>query len=106
MTNLLAFTVCREPEFMTSFYVSHIRPLLDYASPAWNFDYLDDLKLLDRVHRRWTRSIRELETLAYEERPNAINLISLQGLLLRADLILVWEMFHSKWSYHLKTSLF
>ena len=96
--NPFASTVCREPEFMTSLYVSHIRPLLDYASPMWNSGYLEDLRLLERVQRRWTRSIRGLKTLAYDERLNALNLFSLQGRLLPADLIRVWKIFHSKCS--------
>ena len=56
-TKRLGSTVCREPEFMISLYVSHITPLLDYASPVWNSGYLEDLRLLEGVQRGWTRTI-------------------------------------------------
>ena len=96
ITNVLAPTVCREPNFMTSLYVSHNRPLLDYAYPVWNSSYLEDLRLLDKVLRRWTRFIRGLETLAYDERLNNLHLFSLHDHLLRDDFIMVWKIFHRK----------
>ena len=76
-------------------YVSHIRPLLEYASCVWNTGYLGDLSRLERVQRRWTRSVRGLQETPYDERLKILNLFSFQGRLLRADLILVFKMFHN-----------
>ena len=98
ITNLLTSTVCREPDFMMNLYTAHVRPLLDYASPVWNTGYIEDLKLMERLQRRWTRSISGLENLPYEQRLRSLGLFSVQGRLLRADLLLVWKIFHCKCS--------
>ena len=93
-SNILASTVCRDSDFILNVYLSHVRPLLEYGSSLWNTGYLGDLKLLERVQRRWTRAVRGLETVCYRQRLRTLNLFSLQGRLLRADLILVYKIFH------------
>ena len=96
MTNLLSSTLNRCPDFMCNIYVSHIRPLIDYASSLWNMGYIGDMKLLEGLQRRWTRSIDGMSGMTYGERLRKLDLFSLQGRLLRADLILVWKMFNGK----------
>ena len=81
---------------MINIYVTHIRPLIDYASPLWNMGYVGDLKLLEGIQRRWTRSIDGLDGLSYDERLRKLDLFSLKGRLLRADLIIVWKIFNGK----------
>ena len=93
-TNILSCTLSRDPEFLLSIYTLHIRPLIEYGSCLWNTGYIGDLKLLERIQRRWTRSVEGMEELPYWERLRALNLFSLQGRFLRADLILVYKIFH------------
>ena len=93
-TNLLASTLCREADFLINIYVSHVRPKLEYCSSVWNMGYLGDTRMLERVQRRWTRQVRGLEDTPYEQRLRALNLFSIQGRLLRADLIMVWKIFN------------
>ena len=52
ISNLLRCTVCRSAELMVSFWVSHIRPLLEYSSCAWNVKYLRDARRLELLQRR------------------------------------------------------
>ena len=47
---------------------------------------------------RWTRSIDGLGSLTYEERLSQLKLFSLQGRLLRNDLLLVWKIFNNQCS--------
>ena len=42
----------------------------------------------------WTRQIKGLEGLSYGERLSELSLFSMQGRLLRADLIQYWKIFH------------
>ena len=93
-TNLLSCTVCRDPDFVVDLYTTHVRPKLEYASQVWNVGYLSDIRLLERVQRRWTRSIQGFEDLGYHERLRRLDLFSFRGRLLRSDLILVWKIFH------------
>ena len=93
--NFLKCTVCRTPEFMLFLWKTHIRPIIDYCSVIWNTGYLEDLRLLERVQRRWTKKITGLETLSYAERLAKLKLFSVQGRLLRTDLIQHWKILNN-----------
>ena len=95
-TNMLSSTLCRDADFLINIYCSHIRPQLEYGSPLWNMGYVGDLQLLERIQRRWTKAIVNMEDLPYEHRLQSLNLYSVYGRLLRADLILVWKIFHGQ----------
>ena len=92
--NILRGTVCRTPEFMKRIFVAHIRPLLDYCSPVWNTGFIADVKSLEAVQRRWTKNIDGFSNLPYYERLRLLDLFSIRGRLLRADLILAWRITH------------
>ena len=92
--NLLKSTLCRSSDFMLAILKSHIRPILEFGSTVWNTGYLGDLRLLETVQRRWIKHIDGLADLPYADRLKALNLYSVQGRLLRADLIKCWKIFH------------
>ena len=92
---LLRGTVNRTSEFMLRLFISHIRPLLDYCSTVWSMGYVGDLKRLESVQRKWTREIEGIEHLTYEERLRSLDLFSIEGRILRADLIKIWKIFNS-----------
>ena len=94
--NFLKSTVSRSPEFMIFLLKTYIRPILEYCSSLWNTEYLQDLRLLEKVQRRWTKQIAGLETLSYAERLHSLQLYSVQGRLIRADLLLCWKIFHEQ----------
>ena len=81
---------------MVTLLVSHIRPIMDFCSNVWNVGYLGDIRLLESVQRRWTRKIADVSQLAYEERLKVLELFSIFGRLLRADLVKCWKIFHSE----------
>ena len=93
---LLRATVCREPGFMVSLFVSHIRPLLDYCATVWNLGFICDTKKLERIQRRWTKQVEGMQDTCYEARLQQLCLYSIRGRLLRADLIKVWKVFHAR----------
>ena len=64
-SNIMNFTLCRKPEFLLNIYKAHVRPLLDYASPLWNINYISDTKLLERIQRKWTRCVEGLSEVPY-----------------------------------------
>ena len=94
--NLLKSTLCRSSDFMVTILKSHIRPILEFGSTVWNTGYLGDLRLLESVQRRWTKCIDGLVDLSYADRLKSLNLYSVQGRLLRADLIKYWKIFHKQ----------
>ena len=92
--NILSATLCRSPQFMVFILVTYVRPIIEFANPVWNTGYLEDLRLLERVQRAWTKKVAGLENLPYEDRLSALDLYSVQGRLLREDLILWYKIFH------------
>ena len=90
--SLFKSTVCHSPAFMLFLLTSHIRPILEYCSCLWNTGYVQDIILLERVQRRWTRHIDGMAGLSYGERLRALKLYSVQGRLLRSDIIQYWKI--------------
>ena len=95
-TNLLSSTLCRDADFLMGIYTSHIRPQMEYGSSLWNMGFVGDHRLLERVQRRWTKAVFSVSHLSYHDRLVSLNLYSMYGRLLRADLILVWKIFNNK----------
>ena len=79
-------------------FSSHIRPIVEYCSCVWNTGYIGDLRVLESVQRRWTKRVSNLSNLDYQSRLRALNQFSVQGRLLRADIIQYWKIFHGKCS--------
>ena len=94
--NLLKSTVCRSPDFMLTLLRTHVRPVIEYCSCVWHTGYLGDLRALESVQRRWTKRIEGMSSLDYQCRLRTLNLYSVQGRLLRADMIQCWKMFQGK----------
>ena len=64
----------------------HIRPIMEYCSCLWNTGYID-MRALENVQRRWTKRINGMSSLSYADRLRFLNLYSVQGRLMRADLL-------------------
>ena len=92
--SLLKSTMCRSPSFMVKLFVTHVRPILEFASPVWNTGYVMDLSLLESVQRRWTKHITGCEGMTYDQRLRTLDLYSVKGRLLRADIIKCWKIFN------------
>ena len=94
--NLLKSTVCRSHDFMLFLLTTHVRPIIDYCSCLWNVGYIEVLHKLEKIQRNWTKHIEGLSSLSYADRLQSLKLYSIQGRLLRADLIQYWKIFHGK----------
>ena len=55
--NVFNCTLSRDKDILFNIYVSYVHPKLEYASCLWNVGYLGDVRLLERVQRRWTRVV-------------------------------------------------
>jgi len=74
-------------------------------SVAWSPHCVKDKELLERVQRRFTRTIPESKDLPYAERLVTLNLWTLEERRVRADLIEVYKVVHRLSVYRLKIFL-
>ena len=58
--------------------------------------YQGDLRHLESVQRRWTKNIDDMEELSSADRLMALNMYSIKGRLLRADLLKCCKIFNEK----------
>jgi hypothetical protein len=68
-------------------YTSFVRPLLEFAIPAWNPNLIGDSNKLEKVQRRATKIPIETKKLDYGDRLKAFNLQTLSKRRERGDLI-------------------
>ena len=68
---------------------------MEYGSCVWSVGYLENERRIERLQRKWTREINGLTGLDYVSRLKNFGLHSIEGRLLRVDLIQIWKAFHS-----------
>jgi len=82
----------KSTDIMLPLYKSAVRPHLEYCTTAWSPHYVKDKELIERIQHRFTRMIPEIKDLPYTERLRRLNLWTLEGRRVRADLIEVFKM--------------
>jgi ribonuclease P/MRP protein subunit RPP40 len=83
----------KSQEIMLSLYKTLVRPHLEYCVSAWSPCYKKDKVLLEKIQHRFTRMIKPLRHLDYNERLNLLKLWTLQERRNRGDLIEVFKMY-------------
>ena len=78
-SSILRGTLCHSSEFMAKIFVTHVRPIIDYASVVWNTGFIGDVQLLERIQRYWTKRIDGLRELSYDQRLQHLELFSIKG---------------------------
>ena len=58
----------KDTRVMLSLYKSLVRPYVEYCISAWNPHYKKDKELIEKVQRRFTKMINNMEGKSYEER--------------------------------------
>ena len=81
-------------ESLTLLYKSIIRPHLEYATSVWSPHLKGDKDKVERVQRRATKQIPQLQHLSYQERLQHLKLPTLEYRRLRTDLILLYKHTH------------
>jgi len=82
----------KDMRVMLSLYKSLVRPHVEYYISAWNPHYKKDKALIEKVQRRVTKMINNMEGKSYEERLYCLKLWTLEKRSNRQDLIEVFKM--------------
>ena len=84
----------RGKDFLVNIYKSYIRPKLKYASTVWSPTDKASNILLENVQRRFTKRIKCLSTLNYEQRLSSLGLSSLSARRQNNDVMLLYKCLH------------
>ena len=84
----------RFPIIMVTLFKSLVRPILEYANAVWCPYKRKHINELERVQRNFTKSIKGLKHMNYNQRLSKLNLPSLEYRRLRGDYIEVHKILH------------
>ena len=71
-------------------FVTYVRPILEYASSTWSPSTITNIKKVESVQKRFTKRLKGLHHVDYQNRLLALGLDSLEQRRLRADLTLTY----------------
>lgn len=73
-------------------FKTYVRPLLEYNSSVWSPHLLRDINSIERVQRRFTKRLRGMHGLSYDERLTKLHLERLEARRIRIDIINVYKI--------------
>ena len=84
-----------DPKLLTDLYKTYIRPLAEYNTCTWSPYLRTDIREVENIQRRITRSIckrANIKFSTYEERLNILELESLQSRRIKNDLVFLYKI--------------
>ena len=76
-------------------YKSYIQPVLEYGNIVWGPQYILDQQNIEKVQRRATKLIHNLQDYTYDDRLVELNLPSLKYQRRRCDMIMIYQLLHN-----------
>jgi len=68
----------RDTRVMQSLYKTLVRPHVEYCISAWDPHYIKDKELIEKVQKKFTKMINNMEGKTYEERLQCLKLWTLE----------------------------
>ncbi|XP_047123026.1 uncharacterized protein LOC124806303 [Hydra vulgaris] len=82
----------RDPRVIVKAYTTYIRPILEYCSPVWSPNRTKMNNTVERVQRRFTKRISNLNNVSYSSRLSILGLELLEIQRLKQDMITCYEI--------------
>ena len=80
---------------LTCLFNTLVRPILEYNNPIWGPHYILDNRKVEKIQRRATRLIPQLQDKSYSERLTQLDLPSFHYRRLRGDLIFLFKILNN-----------
>ncbi len=85
----------KSPKFLFKLFQVYVRPKLEYASQVWCPWQLGDIELIEKIQRKFTKSIPGLSELSYDERLKGLFAHSLKTRRLILDLTFLYKILNN-----------
>ena len=79
---------------LKKFYMAYVRPILDYASVIWNPSAVGHEDDIERIQRRFSKSINLLNSVSFDEHLNFLGMETLKARRRHADLRFTYKVLH------------
>ncbi len=86
------FTV-RKPAFLMRLFNTYVRPKLEYGCQVWNPHKLEEIDLIEKVQRKFTKRLPGMKNLSYSNRLIRLDCDPLELRRLKADLTFTFKIF-------------
>ena len=86
----------KSSELMWPAFQLYVIPKIMYLSQAWNPWLKREINALEKLQRRYTKTIHELRGLSYEERLRRLNVLSLTNRRLYADMTFIYNCLNGR----------
>ena len=83
--------VSRDPSLMKSFFITYVRPLLEYGSVVWSPVSTAGINKIEGVQRSFLKKIYNFSEICYKDRLDRLNLSSLQHRRLITDVMFLFD---------------
>ena len=84
----------RDSDILVPLFKSLVRPILEYGNTVWSNGLKKNMNKIENVQRRFTKYVKNIQNLPYEERLRSIKLPSLEYRQMRGDMIQVFKIAH------------
>jgi hypothetical protein len=82
----------RDRTTLVKAFVVYVRPILEYCSSVWSPHLVQDIEAIEQVQRRFTKRLRGLWNIGYEQRLQIVGLERLDVRRLRFDLVMTYKI--------------
>ena len=96
----------REDKILVPLFKALVRPILEYGNVVWNNCIKKYMTKIENVQRKYTKHIKGLQNVPYEERLKIIKLPSIEYRQLRGDMIQVYKIAHNFYDPESTRSIF
>ena len=73
-------------------YIQHVRPILEFCTPAWAPWLIADVEILEKVQKRFVRMVSGLSSSTYGDKLKELKLLSLSDRRAQLDLVQVYKI--------------
>ena len=99
-SQILRCFLSRDPLILIRAFNVYVRPIVEYCSPVWSPTAVGQINKIESVQRWFTKWLKSLSSLTYNERLIKLGNDRLEFRRLRADLLMCYKILHHSVDLH------